>query len=418
MVFQSDGARGVSRRMVSRARCPLVTAIAMSILLVIAGACSEGNIISNASSATQQPSLPTPTPVLVSNDVATSSAIPNVAAVAPTTSSKRPTSQTSPTTAATPSASAGHPSPIATPGASPTADAAQELAGQIDPLLRNLPAHVGMVISLPDGTTLYQNEEDTEFESASLYKLGIMVELYRQRDVGDLSFDDLVTLYPGYFLEDDSVYDYDDNAYDKIPISTLLDNMITLSSNVAATALLDVVGTDNVNATMESLGLDHTKILWYPVPGAMAPDTDPNLTARSSGQTGTLLSLNARAAPLRGDTYANVDGAYNITTPRDIATLFQMLVNGTVVSADASSEMLDLLAKQQINDRLPAGLPAGTRVAHKTGDLDNSVHDAGVIYAPKGPIVVAVLSDQVDNRQDVVDFIQRVAQLAYGLESP
>ncbi|MGA7671464.1 MAG: serine hydrolase [Nitrolancea sp.] len=275
-----------------------------------------------------------------------------------------------------------------------------------------------MVVALPDGTTLYQNEADTEFESASLYKLGIMVEVYRQRDTGELSFDDLVTLYPGYFLEDDSVYGYDGDAYDQIPVGTLLDNMITLSSNVAATALLDVVGTDNVNATMESLGLDHTKILWYPVAGGDAPS--PYLTASASPgrQSGTLLSLNTPLAPRGSDSHANVDGAYNVTTPDDVATLFEMLVDGTVVSADASAEMLDLLSEQQINDRLPAGVPDGTRVAHKTGDLDNSVHDVGVIYAPNGPIVVVVLSDEVENREDVVEFIRQVAQLAYGAESP
>ena len=282
----------------------------------------------------------------------------------------------------------------------------------------DLPAHVGMVVALPDGTNLYENEADTEFESASLYKLGIMVELYRQRDIGDLSFDDLVTLYPGYFLEDDSVYDYDDNAYDQIPVGTLIDNMITLSSNVAATALLNVVGTDNVNATMASLGLDHTKILWYPVAGGDAPGSQFTAHSGANNRSTTLLSLSARDVPLRGDAYANVDGAYNITTPRDIATLFEMLVKGSVVSADASSEMLDLLAEQQINDRMPANLPDGTRVAHKTGDLDNSVHDAGVIFAPNGPIVVVVLSDQVENREAVVEFIQQVALLAYGTESP
>ena len=309
-------------------------------------------------------------------------------------------------------------SPSPSPSPSPTVDPSQVFRQRIDPLLRDLPAHVGMVIALSDGTNLYQNEPDTEFESASLYKLGIMVEVYRQRDLGDLSFDDLVTLYPGYFLEDDSVYGYDDNAYDQIPVGTLLDNMITLSSNVAATALLDAVGTDNVNATMESLGLDHTKILWYPVAGSVTAGNRSTAFTNPSAELTTLLSLNTRQASLRGDANANVDGAYNITTARDIATLFEMLVNGTVVSADDSAEMLDLLSGQQINDRIPAELPNGTRVAHKTGDLDNSVHDVGVIFAPNSPIVVVVLSDEVENREDVVEFIQQVAQLAYAAESP
>jgi beta-lactamase class A len=342
----------------------------------------------------------TSTPNLINSVVGTETAQPTVHANG---GSSTPEAMDVTTPATSPTAVEPSPTEMtrdATPDSSLTAN---DLPAAIDSLMDDIPAHVGMVVALPDGTDLYENEADTLFESASLYKLGIMVEVYRQRDAGDLTFDDLVTLYPGYFLEDDSVYG-DADVYDKVPVGTLLSNMITLSSNVAATALLDLVGTDNVNATMASLGLDHTKILWYPV-------------AQSRASTLSLASTRIPPIGLTGDGNPNVEGAYNITTPADIALLFQDLVNGTVISPQTSTEMLDLLSQQQINDRLPVRLPDGTRVAHKTGDLDNSVHDAGVVYAPDGPVVVVVLSDEVENRGAVVDFIQEVAQLAYQAES-
>ncbi len=47
---------------------------------------------------------------------------------------------------------------------------------------------------------------------------------------------------------------------------------------------------------------------------------------------------------------------------------------------------------QRINNRLPAGLPAGTSIAHKTGDLDGYVHDAGIVYGPKTDYLIVMTS--------------------------
>jgi beta-lactamase class A len=52
----------------------------------------------------------------------------------------------------------------------------------------------------------------------------------------------------------------------------------------------------------------------------------------------------------------------------------------------------DLLARQQIRDRLPLGLPAGTKIAHKTGDRTHWGHDAGVITTPAGDVLLVVLT--------------------------
>ncbi len=110
------------------------------------------------------------------------------------------------------------------------------------------------------------------------------------------------------------------------------------------------------------------------------------------------------------------DAALNVTTAADIAALYLMLVNGQIVSESVSQEMLVLLEDQQINDRLPAYLPEETVVAHKTGNLDGLVHDAGVIFAPAGPVVVVVLTEDLDEWQ-AIDLIATVARLAYDAGS-
>jgi beta-lactamase class A len=83
------------------------------------------------------------------------------------------------------------------------------------------------------------------------------------------------------------------------------------------------------------------------------------------------------------------------TTAADQITFYERLLEGQVVGPAASEQMLELLEAQQENDRLPAKLPTGTLVAHKTGELDGVRNDSGIIFTPNGPIICAVLiSDQ------------------------
>ena len=79
-------------------------------------------------------------------------------------------------------------------------------------------------------------------------------------------------------------------------------------------------------------------------------------------------------------------------TPRALGTYFILVSQRKLVSAAASDRMLARLERQHINDRLPRDLPAGTAVAHKTGDLVGLSHDAGIIKTPQGPRVAVALT--------------------------
>jgi beta-lactamase class A len=70
--------------------------------------------------------------------------------------------------------------------------------------------------------------------------------------------------------------------------------------------------------------------------------------------------------------------------------------------------MAGLLLSQTVNDRIPALLPAGTRVAHKTGNWSNATHDAGIVFSPAGSYVIVVLTDYGYN----VDGASRIARLS------
>jgi beta-lactamase class A len=80
------------------------------------------------------------------------------------------------------------------------------------------------------------------------------------------------------------------------------------------------------------------------------------------------------------------------TTPSDIATFMEELYKGLLLSPTSTNDFLNLLKNDQLNDWLPSGLPTGTVIAHKTGALYDLVHDAGIVYSPKGDYLVVLMT--------------------------
>lgn len=168
---------------------------------------------------------------------------------------------------------------------------------------------------------------DRVFESASLYKLFVANLIYRQIDNGQLSYASPAGGGTGS------------------TVGSCLNLMITISDNGCGRALGSLIGWSNLTQATQAQGYAHTDLV------------------------GSILR----------------------TTPRDVALLFQRLYAGSLLSSDSSSQFLSLLKSQRVNNRLPQGLPAGTSFAHKTGDLDGYLHDAGIVYGPKTDYLVVMM---------------------------
>jgi beta-lactamase class A len=93
-------------------------------------------------------------------------------------------------------------------------------------------------------------------------------------------------------------------------------------------------------------------------------------------------------------------GLNNTTTARDLAVLLQASAEGTAASADQCRTMIEILLAQEFNDQILAGLPAGVRVAHKTGEISGISHDAAIVFPPdRRPYVLVILTEGFPNRQ-------------------
>ena len=208
---------------------------------------------------------------------------------------------------------------------------------------------------------------DESFHAASTMKVAVLIEAFRQIDAGRLRLDQGILLVNQFgSIVDGSPYslnaadDSDTSLYarvgQRVPVHDLLDRMITRSSNLATNAVIALVGAEAANATAHRLGATRMRVL-------------------------------------RGveDSKAYQAGLNNTTTARDLAALLAALERGDAASPASTDSMRSMLLRQEFNDRIPAGLPPGTRVAHKTGEITAVAHDAAIVYPPDRPAYVLVV---------------------------
>lgn len=238
--------------------------------------------------------------------------------------------------------------------------------------------------------TLYLNA-DSAVHAASTMKLPVMMRLYHESETGRLNLDGRIKLVNQFAsIVDGSRYaldpkvDSDTAIYamvgDSITVRELIRHMITRSSNLATNTLIALANPDSVNAMMRAFGATHMRVL-------------------------------------RGveDQKAFDSGLNNMATARDLATLLTVLESGHAAGAAATAEMRGVLLAQEFNEKIPAGLPAGVRVAHKTGDITGIAHDAAIVYPPgRAPYVLVVLTKGIQDQKVADALIADISRMVYA----
>jgi len=271
------------------------------------------------------------------------------------------------------------------------AQAVDSLRARIQARIASVPGAVAGVAfhDLATGETLYVNADDS-FHAASTMKVPVMIELYRRFDAGALRRDQGILLVNRFHsIVDASPYsldpgdDSDSAAYrligERVPVRELIEHMITRSSNLATNALIELVGASNANATAHALGARHIRVL-------------------------------------RGveDQKAFDAGMNNTTTARDLAVLLEAIQRGTAASRSSCDEMRDILLRQEFHSEIPAGLPPGVKVAHKTGFITGVLHDAAIVYPPdRPPYVLVVLTRDIPQEAIARAMIADISRLVY-----
>jgi beta-lactamase class A len=251
-------------------------------------------------------------------------------------------------------------------------------------------ATVGVYFAEVRGGMMIAINPDSVFHAASTMKVPVMIEYFRGVDAGRIKRDqDLLLGTTFKSIVDGSPYtldagvDSDSSVFarvgQRVPVRWLVERMIVRSSNLATNTLIEVLDAQKVDATAKSLGTTTMKVL-------------------------------------RGveDSKAFQQGLNNQTSARDLARLLEAIESGKAASKRSSHEMIEILAAQEFNEEIPAGLPTGTRVAHKTGWITGVTHDAALVY-PSGrkPYVLVVLTKGIPERPVAQKLIADISRLVW-----
>jgi len=261
----------------------------------------------------------------------------------------------------------------------------------VERIARDSGATVAVALRDPvSGFTVLVNP-DLRFHAASTMKVPVLMALGRQVDSKTLSWDDSVAVVNRFAsIVDGSPYelsageDSDSTMYAAVgqrrSVRQLAERMIVRSSNLATNILLSSVATPEATTRLiRSLGADSMVVL-------------------------------------RGveDGKAFEKGLNNTTTARDLSTLLLAIAAGRAAKPATTRELLRILEAQEFNSGIPAGLPPGTRVAHKTGNITATWHDAALIYPPDGrPYALVILSRGIPEEKAGVGMQADLARLIH-----
>jgi beta-lactamase class A len=236
-------------------------------------------------------------------------------------------------------------------------------------------ADVAVYFKRLDGKAEWSVRPDDAFHAASTMKVPVMIELFHQIKGGKLKLtDEIIVKNEFHSIVDGSPYqlspddDSEANLYraegQSRSLSDLCELMITVSSNFATNLLIEKLGVENIRATIHALGADGVVVL-------------------------------------RGveDGKAFAKGLNNTTTARGLATLMETVAKGNAVDAASCQNMIAILKRQKLNEGIPAGLPPGIEVAHKTGEITKIHHDAAIVFAKRPYILVILVRGLADMKQ-------------------
>lgn len=201
----------------------------------------------------------------------------------------------------------------------------------------------------------YKLNENKKFDTASLYKLWLVGEAYNQINQNKVSENDILSsdiaeLNAKHNISSD--FAQYSTGFIKETINEAINNSITISNNESALLLSDKIGNNNVKTFIQN----------------------NNFNSTSYGG----------------------ENNYPQTTANDTALFFKKLYSNTLINSKYSNTLLNVLKNQTFNHKIAKYIPNNINIAHKTGELENNSHDAGIVFTEKGDYIIVILTNTMD----------------------
>jgi beta-lactamase class A len=257
---------------------------------------------------------------------------------------------------------------------------------QIEKVIPKARGEVGVAIKhVESGTEVLVNADKT-YPMASTYKVPILTEIFYQRAAGKLSLADRIEVTPADVHPGGTIALLLDGPGLQMSVTNLINLMMRVSDNSAADILINKVGAANVTARMKSLGLDSIRVDRTTL--EMILDQE-GLDYATYGKL-PIAQLRERLDAVDAQTAARANERFNklekdVATPHQMNMLLEKIYRGEIVDRASSDEIIEFMNHSMIGQtRIPASLPEGTKVVHKTGTISGSTNDTGIVFLPDG----------------------------------
>ncbi|HEV7785202.1 MAG TPA: serine hydrolase [Thermoanaerobaculia bacterium] len=264
------------------------------------------------------------------------------------------------------------------------------LGGQLEQFLHRQDVNIAIAYrNLGTGAFYFRNEDDA-FHAASTMKLPVMMALFQTIDAGERKLSEPIPVRNQFqSLVDASPFtldpkdDGDPDLYQAVgstrTLEELIRRMIVRSSNLATNILIERLGASRATDLLRSLGAYQMKVL-------RGVEDEKSFKA----------------------------GLNNTATAKDLEILLTALAKGETFSPASNAKMIEILKEQEFNEKIPAFLPKGIPIAHKTGDITGFHHDAAIVFPPgEPPYVLVVLTGGFQDEKKANQIIAEISRMVW-----
>lgn len=264
------------------------------------------------------------------------------------------------------------------------------LAGQLEPFFHRQDVEIAVAYQNLGTGAFYHHDEDEVFHAASTMKLPVMMALFQTIDSGARRLSEPIAVRNQFqSLVDASTFtldpkdDGDPDLYQAVgdtrTLEELIRRMIVRSSNLATNVLIERVGASSATDLLRSLGAYQMKVL-------RGVEDEKSFKA----------------------------GLNNTASAKDLEILLVALAKGETFSPASNARMIEILEAQELNEKIPAYLPKGTPIAHKTGDITGVHHDAAIVFPPgEPPYVLVVLTRGFQDEKQANQVIAEISRVVW-----
>ena len=234
-----------------------------------------------------------------------------------------------------------------------------KLQSQIETLLKDFNGNVGVYVHDLKHNKIVAINADTIFPTASIVKMSILTGIMNKIEKGELQYHQRLTYTDSLFYDegDDILSAFKNGS--TIELSKVMMLMLTISDNCASIWLQGLAGGGvQINKILDSLGFQSTRV------NSRTPGREANRSQYGWGQT----------------------------TPREIATLMERIVNNELLSKASNERMLRLLGRQYWDEEALSQIPPGVFTADKNGAVDASRDEVVYVNSKNNPYIFSIFT--------------------------